>query len=97
MKGTFIEKWKSQVKKGTLSFIILNVLKEAEYYGYELIEEIKMLISSDGSTIEINPNYLEYFTLEELEEMKSDLIFKKENIVASTKEYVDELYEKLSI
>jgi len=63
----------------------------------ELIEEIKMLISSDGSTIEINPNYLEYFTLEELEEMKSDLIFKKENIVASTKEYVDELYEKLSI
>ena len=63
----------------------------------ELIEEIKLLISSDDSIIEINPNYLEYFTLEELEEMKSDLIFKKENIVASTKEYVDELYEKLSI
>ncbi len=41
MKGVFIEKWKSQVKKGTLSFIILNVLKDAEYYGYELIEQIK--------------------------------------------------------
>jgi PadR family transcriptional regulator PadR len=41
MKGTFIEKWKSQVKKGTLSFIILNILKDAEYYGYELIEQIK--------------------------------------------------------
>ena len=63
----------------------------------ELIEEIKLLISSDGSTTEINPNYLEYFSLEELEEMKDDLIFKKENIVASTKDYVDELYEKLSI
>ena len=63
----------------------------------ELIEEIKLLISSDGTTTEINPNYLEYFTLEELEEMRDDLLFKKENIVASTKEYVDELYEKLSI
>jgi len=41
MERAFIEKWKSQVKKGTLSFIILNILKEAEYYGYELIEEIK--------------------------------------------------------
>ncbi len=63
----------------------------------ELIEEIKLLISSDGTTTEINPNYLEYFTLEELEEMRDDLLFKKENIVASTKEYVDELYEKLTI
>ena len=33
--------WKSQVKKGTLSFIILNVLKDNEYYGYELIEQIR--------------------------------------------------------
>lgn len=41
MKGTFIEKWKSQVKKGTLSFIILTILKDTEYYGYELIEQIK--------------------------------------------------------
>jgi len=64
---------------------------------YELIEEIKLLISVDGTETQINPNYLEYFTVEELQEMKSDLIFKKENIVASTKEYVDELYEKLSL
>jgi PadR family transcriptional regulator PadR len=41
MMNEFIDKWKSQVKKGTLSFIILNVLKDKEYYGYELIEEIK--------------------------------------------------------
>lgn len=41
MNETFVTNWKSQVKKGTLTFIILNVLKDNEYYGYELIEQIK--------------------------------------------------------
>lgn len=41
MKNEFIEKWKSQVKKGTLSFIVLNAISEKEMYGYELIEIIK--------------------------------------------------------
>ena len=63
----------------------------------ELIEEIKHLISVDGTETEINPNYLEYFTEEELVEMKEDLLHKKLNAVETTKEYVNELYEKLSI
>ncbi|WP_316805288.1 PadR family transcriptional regulator [Pedobacter nototheniae] len=41
MNETFIANWKSQLKKGTLTFIILNILKENEYYGYELIEQIR--------------------------------------------------------
>ncbi len=41
----FINRWKSQVKKGTLAFIILNVLKGKEFYGYELIEEVKKFTS----------------------------------------------------
>lgn len=41
MNELFISKWESQVKKGTLTFIILNVLKDKEFYGYELIEEVK--------------------------------------------------------
>ncbi|OIV41611.1 PadR family transcriptional regulator [Flavobacterium johnsoniae] len=41
MNETFVTNWKSQVKKGTLTFIILNVLKNQEYYGYELIEQIR--------------------------------------------------------
>ncbi len=41
MNLTFIINWKSQVKKGTLTFIILNVLKDNECYGYELFEQIK--------------------------------------------------------
>ncbi len=41
MKNEFIEKWKSQVKKGTLSFIVLNAISKKELYGYELMEVIK--------------------------------------------------------
>lgn len=41
MKSEFIEKWKSQVKKGTLSFIVLNAISKKELYGYELIEIIR--------------------------------------------------------
>lgn len=48
MNNEFVNKWKSQVKKGTLTFIVLNVLKNNEFYGYEFIEEIKKL-----TTIEI--------------------------------------------
>lgn len=43
MNETFINKWKSQVKKGTLTFVVLNVLRDNEFYGYEFIEEIKKL------------------------------------------------------
>lgn len=41
MNNSFVHKWTAQVKKGVLSFIVLNVLKGNEYYGYELMEEIK--------------------------------------------------------
>lgn len=43
MNEKFIAKWQSQVKKGTLTFIILNVLQNNEFYGYEFIEEVKKL------------------------------------------------------
>ncbi len=39
----FIYRWESQVKKGLLEFIILSYLKLKEYYGYELINEIKKI------------------------------------------------------
>lgn len=43
MNKVFVDKWKSQVKKGTLTFIVLNVLRNNEFYGYEFIEEVKKL------------------------------------------------------
>lgn len=48
MNKVFVTKWKTQLKKGTLTFVVLNVLQENEFYGYEFIEEIKKL-----TTIEI--------------------------------------------
>ena len=47
MDNEFIEKWKSQVKKGTLAFIVLNLLKHKEMYGYEIIEHVSKTISID--------------------------------------------------
>lgn len=42
MNEEFIDKWISQLKKGTLSLLILSILKDRnEYYGYDLINEIK--------------------------------------------------------
>ena len=41
MENEFVIKWSAQVKKGVLSFIVLSVLKGNEFYGVELIEEVK--------------------------------------------------------
>ncbi|WP_130734724.1 PadR family transcriptional regulator [Flavobacterium sp. J27] len=43
MDSLFVSKWQSQVKKGTLSFIILNILKRKQFYGYELIDQVKKI------------------------------------------------------
>ena len=43
MENDYIDKWQSQIKKGTLSFIVLLVISDNEMYGYELIEKIKSL------------------------------------------------------
>ena len=43
MGSEFVQKWQSQVKKGTLAFILLNILKDNEFYGYEMIEKVRRL------------------------------------------------------
>jgi PadR family transcriptional regulator, regulatory protein PadR len=47
MNEEFLNKWKSQVKKGTLGFILLRLLRKKEMYGYELIEQVSMKVSID--------------------------------------------------
>ncbi len=41
MKTDFIKNWDTQLKKGMLPVFVLLTLKKKEYYGYELIEELK--------------------------------------------------------
>ena len=61
----------------------------------ELIEEIKELMKiNEGEKIDINPNYLEYFQEEELEDIINQLNGRKRNISSITSSYLDEIYEK---
>ncbi|QKF82196.1 hypothetical protein [Halarcobacter ebronensis] len=61
----------------------------------ELIKDIKELISVDGKeTIDINPNYLEYFQVEELISIKEKLLSRKSKIKETTLLFLDEIYEK---
>jgi PadR family transcriptional regulator, regulatory protein PadR len=43
MDTYFISRWKSQIKKGLLEYIIMLILKSKPYYGYELIADINRL------------------------------------------------------
>ncbi len=44
-----LDKWSSQVRKGTLEFILLLFVQKKEYYGYELIEDVKQVLAADLS------------------------------------------------
>ena len=43
IKPEKITKWESQIKKGMLDFIILIFLQKKEFYGYQLIKQIKVI------------------------------------------------------
>ena len=62
----------------------------------ELIDEIKHLISVDGTSVDINPNYLEYFEQEELEDIKNGLVYKKVHHDEISNDFLDELFNKCS-
>ncbi len=60
-----------------------------------LIQDIKILInSSDEPLVEINPKFLDYFTDEELLQLRDDLIVKKKNFMQNNEQWLDEIYQK---
>lgn len=48
-----IDDWKSQIKRGTLEFCILLMIKKRPCYGYELISELNQwdILAAKESTI----------------------------------------------
>lgn len=48
-----LEKWKSQIVRGTLEYCILLMLNKKTYYGYEILQELSCypIISSTESTV----------------------------------------------
>jgi hypothetical protein len=68
-------------------------MEEKEY----VIDEIKSLISTTGEQTEINPKFLDYFDLEELYDIKENLLRKKELVRENNKKFLEEIYEKTKI
>lgn len=48
-----LEKWKSQIVRGTLEYCILLMLDKKVYYGYEILQELSKypIIASTESTV----------------------------------------------
>lgn len=48
-----LEKWKSQIVRGTLEYCVLLMLKDRTRYGYEILQELARypIISSTESTV----------------------------------------------
>lgn len=47
MDNEFLIKWKTQVKKGLLSYVVLNIISKKSCYGLEIIEEVKSMVDID--------------------------------------------------
>ncbi|TAE25794.1 MAG: PadR family transcriptional regulator [Candidatus Kapaibacterium sp.] len=45
----YLEKWSSQVRKGSLELLLLLFMQKKEYYGYELIENVKTILMANVS------------------------------------------------
>ena len=48
-----LDKWKSQIVRGTLEYCILLMLDKKVYYGYEILQELSKypIITSTESTV----------------------------------------------
>lgn len=63
----------------------------------ELIEDIKNLIDTNSSsTTQINMKYIEFFEKDELEEMRDNLLNKKQNAHQESLGFLDEIFNKCS-
>ena len=48
-----VEDWKSQIKRGTLEFCIMQMINQKPYYGYEIISTLEKwpIVAATESTI----------------------------------------------
>jgi hypothetical protein len=59
-----------------------------------LLEEIERLLNFDGGETEINPDYLAYFTLEELHHMVQRLKERQEKMVEEHRDWMMDFVKK---
>lgn len=48
-----LDKWKSQIVRGTLEYCVLLMISKKDYYGYELLQDLSKypIIASTESTV----------------------------------------------
>ncbi|WP_166670800.1 PadR family transcriptional regulator [Olivibacter sp. XZL3] len=47
MESKYISNWTSQLKKGVLPYLVLSIVQERPFYGYELIKKINQDFHTD--------------------------------------------------
>ncbi|WP_201352438.1 hypothetical protein [Hydrogenimonas urashimensis] len=60
----------------------------------DLLKEIEKLLSFDGNDTTINPDYLAYFTREELASIKKELERKYDNMVEENLEWMQQFKKR---
>jgi len=103
-----LDKWKSQLIRGTLEYCILLMLNNKSYYGYEILQELSKypIISSTESTVYpllrrlLKENYLQSWWQDSIEGLPPrkyySLTKKGEQYVQSMSEEWDYLLEAIS-
>ena len=61
----------------------------------KLLKEIEKLLSFDGRETTINPDYLTYFSIEELESIREELEKKHEHMVEENLEWLQQFKKEL--
>ena len=70
-----LDKWKSQIARGTLEYCVLLMLRQKTCYGYEILQELNKytMLASTESTVYpllrrlLKENYLEAFWKDSVE------------------------------
>lgn len=94
-----IEDWKSQIKRGTLEFCILLMIRQRAYYGYEIISELDKwsILAAKESTIYpllrrlLKEEYLSSFWQETTEGLPPRKYY---SITDKGREYLDAMTEE---
>ncbi|MHA7110232.1 PadR family transcriptional regulator [Sunxiuqinia elliptica] len=94
MDTYFISRWKSQIKKGLLEYIIMLILKTKPCYGYELIADINRLAGMEIAEGTIYP-LLNRLKKENL--LKSEWIEKEVGIPRKYYQLTPEGIEQLKV
>lgn len=55
MNSAFIDNWDTQMRKGLLPYYVLKLLGERSYYGYEIIQELKIQFELDVTESTVYP------------------------------------------